>query len=166
MNNLLIWFNARQLRERAALAIGSAVVIVLVAYGWLWLPLAADTARLRGGIVPLRAQAAQVAAGSAEAKRLAAAPKAPASAEVLAAGVEQNVLAAGMKDKLRVVSLDAGRVQLAGDAIGFNEWIALLATLQQSRNAHVESARVEPQPGSALVKVQAVLARPTGKSPS
>jgi len=166
MNKLLTWFNARKPRERMTLVVGSALVIVLVAYGWLWLPLAADTARLRSGMVPLRAQAAQVAAGSVEAKRLAAAPKPPVATVLLATGVEQNVLAAGMKDKLRVVSMDAGRVQLAGDAVGFNEWIALLATLQQSRNAHVESARVEPQPGSSTVKVQAVLVRPLAKSPS
>jgi type II secretory pathway component PulM len=161
MKNLLAWFNALKPRERQALAAGSALVLILVAYGWLWLPLASDTARLRSGIGALRVQAAQVAAESAEAKRLIAAPRPPAPGDLLASGVEQNALAAGIKDRLHVQPLDAGRVQVAADGVGFNEWVGLLAKLQQSGGARVESARVEPQAGSSLVQVQAILARPS-----
>lgn len=160
MKNLLAWFNSLKPRERQALMVGGALLLLLVGYGWLWLPLASDTAKLRDGIGPLRTQAAQVAAESAEAKRLIAAPKPPAPTDLLASGVEQNALAAGVKDRLRVQPLDAGRVQVSADGIGFNEWIGLLAKLQQANGAHVESTRVEPQAGSSLVQVQAVLARP------
>ena len=145
-------------------------------YGWLWLPLSADTAALRNAVPQLRAQAAQLESDSAEARRLATAPKpqgdtqknSGTNSEPLAASVETGLLAAGMKDKLRVQALDIGRVQISSEGIGFNEWIALLASLQQTRNARVESARVEPVAGATLVRAQAVLARPPAadKSPA
>jgi general secretion pathway protein M len=159
--NPLLWFKQRAPRERLALAAGAAAVIALIVYGWIWLPLAADTARLRMSVPPLRAQANQLIADAVEARKLAASPKPQSAGDALSTGVEQTILAAGLKDRLRLQPLDAGRVQISADSIGFNEWINLLATLQQSRNARVESARVEPQPGSQLVKVQAVLSRPT-----
>jgi len=160
VNDLLAWFNARAPRERTAMAAGAVALLLLAGYGWIWLPLASDTTKMRNGIAELRAQAVQVAAGSLEAKRLAAAPKPQTSGDPLATAVEQNVLAGGMKDRMRTQPLDAGRVQVSAEGVGFNEWINMLATLQQARNARVESARIEPQPGSNLVRVQAVLARP------
>jgi general secretion pathway protein M len=160
------WFKERAPRERLALTVGGVAVLILILYGWIWLPLAADTARLRVSVPPLRSQALQLTADAAEAKRLAAAPRLQAANDILATAVEQGVAAAGMKDRLQVLPLDASRVQLSADGIGFNEWINLLASLQQSRNARVESARVEPQPGSSLVRVQAVLSRPQAKNPS
>jgi type II secretory pathway component PulM len=160
------WFNALGARERMALAIGASVALALAAYGWLWLPLSAETAKLRESVPQLRAQAARLEADAAEVKKLAAKPP-PTGAQgvtspggdTLASGVEQSVQGAGLKDKLRVVPIDGARVQLVGEGIGFNEWIGLLASLQQSRGAHVESARVEPVPGSALVRAQAALSR-------
>jgi general secretion pathway protein M len=158
--NALTWFRERAPRERLALSAGAVVVLLLVVYGWIWLPLTADTARLRVSVPPLRKEAVQLAADAAEATRLAAAPKPQQTGEALGPAVEQSIGAAGLKDRLQVLPLDGSRVQLSTEGIGFNEWINLLAMLQQSRNARIESARVEPQPGSALVKVQAVLARP------
>jgi general secretion pathway protein M len=155
----------RSPRERMAITLGATAALLLAGYGWLWLPLAAETARLRASVPQLRAQAAQLEADAAEAKRLAAAPKpqaAPAAPAVdsLAAGIEQNILAAGLKDKVRVQPLDAARAQLDTEGANFNDWIALLAAVQQARNARVESARVEPQAASTLVRAQAVLNRP------
>ncbi len=165
--NPVSWFRERAPRERLALSAGAVVVLVLVVYGWIWLPLTADTARLRLSVPPLRKEAVQLAADAAEATRLAAAPKPLLVGEALGPAVEQTISAAGLKDRLQVLPLDGSRVQLSTEGVGFNEWINLLATLQQSRNARVESARVEPQPGSALVKVQAVLARPqSARKPS
>ena len=165
MNALLVWFKALPPRERLALSTGAIVVLLLLLYGWIWLPLAADTARLRSSVPNLRSQASLLGAEAAEAKRLAAQPR-PVANDVLANAVEQSVAASGLKDRLQVLPLDSSRVQLNADGIGFNEWINLLASLQQSRNARVESARVEPQPGGTLVKVQAVLSRPQVRRPS
>jgi general secretion pathway protein M len=165
--NAVAWFRERTPRERLALTAGAVIVLVLVFYGWIWLPLTADTARLRVSVPPLRKEAAQLAADAVEATRLAASPKPQQAGEALGPAVEQSISAAGLKDRLQVLPLDGSRVQLSTEGIGFNEWINLLAILQQSRNARVESARVEPQPGSALVRVQAVLARPqSAKRPS
>ena len=165
--NAVTWFKERAPRERLALAAGATAVVLLVAYGWIWIPLTADTARLRLSLPPLRKQAAQLAADAAEATRLVSSPKPQLTGETLGAAIEQSVAAAGMKDRFRVTPLDGGRAQLNADGIGFNEWINLVATLQQSRNARVESVRIEPQPGSSLVQVQAVLARPQpAKNPS
>jgi general secretion pathway protein M len=159
MNAIESWFRARNPRERMAIGAGAALIALLILYGWIWLPLANDTTRLRGAIAGTRAEAAQVAAGSVEAKRLAAAPHPPAGLETLSAALDQSLASSSLKDRLKVAALDPSRVQLSADAIGFNEWVGLLANLQQTRNARVESARIEPEPGSALVKVQAVLVR-------
>lgn len=153
------WFTQRAPRERIALVAGTVVALLLGGYGWLWMPLAEDTLKLRAGVPQLRAQATQLAADTAEVKRLAATPKTQVAGDALAPGIEQSALAAGMKDKLRMLPLDTGRVQISSEGIGFNEWIGLLATLQQTRMARVESARVEPVPGSTLVRAQAVLSR-------
>lgn len=165
MNALLVWFKALPPRERMALSAGAIVVLLLLLYGWIWLPLAADTARLRSSVPNLRSQASRLSAEAAEAKRLAVLPRPPAS-DILANAVEQSVAASGLKDRLQVQPLDSSRVQLSADGIGFNEWINLLASLQQSRNARVESSRIEPLPGGTLVKVQAVLSRPQARRPS
>jgi type II secretory pathway component PulM len=165
VNALLVWFKALPPRERLALSAGAVVVLVLLLYGWIWLPLAADTARLRSSVPNLRSQALLLNAEAAEAKRLAALPRPPAN-DILANAVEQSVAGSGLKDRLQVQPLDSSRVQLTADSIGFNEWINLLASLQQSHNARVESSRVEPQAGGTLVKVQAVLSRPQARRPS
>ena len=165
-----VWFNALGARERMALAIGASAALALAAYGWVWLPLSAETAKLRESVPQLRAQAAQLGTDAAEVKKLAALPPAgaqgvtAAGGDTLAGGVEQSVQGAGLKDKLRVVPIDGARVQLSGEGVGFNEWIGLLASLQQSRGARVESVRVEPVPGSSLVRAQAALSRPTAKN--
>ncbi len=158
--NAVTWFRERAPRERLALTAGAAGVLLLIVYGWIWLPLSEDTARLRTSLPPLRKEAARLEADSAEAIRLAASPKPQVAGEALGAAVEQSVAAAQLKERLQVLPLDGSRVQLRSEGIGFNEWIRLIATLQQSRNAKVESARIEPQPGSTLVRVQAVLSRP------
>jgi type II secretory pathway component PulM len=165
VNALLAWFRVLPQRERMALSAGAIVVLLLVLYGWIWLPLTADTARLRSSVPNLRSQALLLNAEAAEAKRLTALPRPPPN-DVLANAVEQSVAASGLKDRLQVQPLDSSRVQLSADGIGFNEWINLLASLQQTRNARVESARVEPQAGGTLVKVQAVLSRPQARRPS
>jgi general secretion pathway protein M len=152
----------RSPRERMAITLGATAALLLAGYGWLWLPLAAETARLRASVPQLRAQAAQLEADAAEAKRLAAAPKPQAAPAVdsLAAGIEQSILAAGLKDKVRVQPLDAARAQLDTENANFNDWVALLAAVQQARNARVESARVEPLAASTQVHARAVLSRP------
>jgi type II secretory pathway component PulM len=160
--NILSMLKQRSPRERTAITLGAAAAVLLAGYGWLWLPLAAETARLRASVPQLHAQAAQLEADAAEAKRLAAAPKPQAApaADNLAAGIEQSILAAGLKDKVRVQPLDAARAQLDTENANFNDWIALLAAVQQARNARVESARVEPLAASTQVHARAVLSRP------
>ena len=152
----------RSPRERMAVTFGAAAALILALYGWLWLPLAADTARLRGSLPQLRAQAAQLEADAAESKRLAASPvtRAAPAGDNLAAGIEQSIAAAGMKDKVRVQALDAARAQLDTEDANFNDWIALLAAVQQAKNARVDSARVEPLAASTQVHARAVLVRP------
>jgi type II secretory pathway component PulM len=157
--NLVSMLKQRPRRERTAITLGAAAAVLLAGYGWLWLPITAETAKLRVSVLQLRAQAAQLDADAAEAKQLAALPR-PRPADNLAAGIEQNILAAGLKDKVRVQPLDDARVQLDTEGANFNDWIALLAAVQQARNASVESARVEPQAASTLVRARAVLVRP------
>lgn len=159
MNTALAWFRARAPRERLALTAGAAAVLLLVLYGWIWLPLSADTARLRASLPALRKDAAHLAASAEEAKRLAAAPHTQVAGEALATAVEQSITGMGLKDRVQMLPLDGNRVQLNSEGIGFNDWVILVSTLQQSRHAKVESARIEPQPGSSLVRVQAVVAR-------
>ena len=162
--NPLSLLRRRSPRERTAITFGAGAVLTLAGYGLLWLPLAADTARLRVSVPQLRAQAAQLDADAAEAKRLAAVPAVsspvPPGADTLAAGVEQSILAAGLKDKVRVQALDTARAQLDTETAEFNDWIALLAAVQQARKAKVESARVEPLAASSQVHARAVLSRP------
>jgi type II secretory pathway component PulM len=163
--NLLSMLKRRSPRERMAVTLGAGAAILLAGYGWLWLPLAADTARLRASLPQLRALAAQLEADAAEAKRLAAAaaPRAASATDSLAAGVEQNIAAAGLKDKVRVMALDASRAQLDTEDANFNDWIALLAAVQQARNSKVDSARVEPLAASTQVHARAVLSRPVSR---
>jgi len=150
----------RSPRERRAIALGAIALLLVGGYAGLWLPLAAETARLRAAVPELRAQAAQLDADAAEAVRLAAAPAAPPPADTLAAGVEQSIAAAGLKDRVRVQALDAARAQLDTETAEFNDWIALLAAVQGARKAKVESARVEPLAASTQVHARAVLSRP------
>lgn len=158
-------------RERA-IVIGGTIVVILLAL-WLFVvqPLTSARDRLRASLPSLRAQAAQVAAGAEEVKKLRAAGSRSATSSDPVAGVLETAETAGLKDRIRSVSPTSDSVVVSLEPVAYPRLVRWLGDLAQGRGLVVAAfgARV-PEAGAALevetlsLRVPGTNASPTGAS--
>lgn len=153
-------------RERAIVAGGAIVVMLLVLWLFVVQPLTSARDRLRSALPSLRAQAAQVAAGAEEVKKLRTAGARSATSGDPVAGVLETAEAAGLKDRIRSVSPTSDTVAVSLEPVAYPRLVRWLGDLAQGRGLVVAAfgARV-PENGAAL-EVETLSLRIPGTSVS
>lgn len=147
--------------ERRTILLGAAVLLIGVAYAYLWLPVTRDRARLQAALPGLRAQAARVAAAGEEAQRL----KASASAVSVdqAGGIQQileNSLGTEMRRGVeRIAAESPGRATLVISGVAFDKWAEWVAQVHSRDHVRLESCVIETLAQGGLVRIQAVMTR-------
>ena len=156
MKNLARAWQGRSEGERRALSAVAGIIAVALVAGLVWLPLERTRARLAADMPKLRASIESLQRDAAEVQRLRAMPAAAPTANAPLVTLATN---AGGLPGSRMNVLDARRVRLVGDDVGFG---ALLEWLRNARATHgmrVESARIEALPAAGRVRAELVLAR-------
>ena len=153
------WWRKLAPRERAVIGWGGGLLLLSLAYAYLWLPLAQERQKLRAGLPQMRATAAQMRVEAGEVARLRTGGAAAPSGAGLLDAVRQGARAAGIDDKsVQTGLLDQGRVNVAAAALPFDAWLVWTAGLQAGRGIRLESCAIEALPEAGMVRVQAVLA--------
>jgi general secretion pathway protein M len=152
LEQLREWWQARDARQRALIAIGGAALAVAALWAYAWEPLAADRARLTTALPTLRAQAQQVAQQAAEVDRLRAAARSrggPASQSAVA----ETLKAAGV-GVTGVAVLGGGRVQVNAGVVPFDALVRAIAQLAAAHGLAVETIALKAagEPGKVRVE--------------
>lgn len=152
----LQFWRSRAPRERLVLAAGGALAVVVLAYAYLWLPVAREAAQLRENLPELRAQARQVQAGAAEVERLRARVKPAAAQQDLAALLDARAKQRGLRERIdSIAPTDAARVRVAA-SVPFDAWVGWLGELQAGYGVRVESTRISSGDEAGVVVVESV----------
>lgn len=155
---LLRFWHARTPRERLVL-VAAALLILVLAILYAWLPLQRDVAQLRQALPQLRAQAGQLRLQVQEVARLKALPAANREAGDLAAAVEQRALALGLRGQIESITPQhAGGIRVVLPQVSFDAWIDWVGDLQAHHGVRVESAQIEASDVAGAVRIDAVLA--------
>lgn len=152
-----IW-ESRAPRERKVIAIMAAV---LAAALYVWLVQAGGQAhtQLRASVASLRVQAARLELQATELEQLRVTPALPVSQANLLALVQAQTSASGLSHALvKIDAPDADQVVVVFDAVAFEDWLNWVAALQ-SRQASLDTCRVQALPAPGMVSVTATLLR-------
>jgi type II secretory pathway component PulM len=156
MNAIAHAWHGRNPRERRVIgiAIGVAVVVMIVVFAWL--PLERSRARLAQELPRLRASIAALERDAEEVKRLRSTAPAPTtSGQPLAALATNSGGLAGSQMQV----LDERRVRLAGADVSFASLLEWLRNAQATHGMRVESAKVDALPAPGRVRAELVLVR-------
>lgn len=151
------WLDGLSPRDRNVLIAGSAVLLVLLLYAFVWDPLQMDHARLRESIPGLRAQATRFDALAGEAERLrgsargAAAPAGPAAIE---AAADRTGVRASIKS---IEQQSGGKVQVAIEGVGYDALLAWIADVASSAGMSVDSIQVQRGAAPGAVSVPSLV---------
>ncbi len=138
------WWQGRNARERALIALGGAMLAVAVFWAYVWAPLETDRVRLVAAMPTLRAQAQQVALQAADVARLRAAARARGDVTPSQPAIEQALKDAGVGAGVTGVALlGGGRVQVNLGVVPFDALVRAIAQLAESHGLVVGDDRVE-----------------------
>lgn len=154
---LKIW-ESRSPRDRVVIAILAAVIGAAL---YFWLAQSAYRARTQLGasLTVLRAQATRLNLDVTELERVRAIPAPPASNTDLRTLVQARAEAAGLARALvRIDAPDPNQVQVVFGAVGFQEWLLWVASLQAER-IRLDTSRIEALSTPGMVSVTATFAR-------
>jgi general secretion pathway protein M len=155
------WWRGLAARERAVLAIGGAIVALLLAWALVWDPLSTQRARLEAEVrqaeadlVWMREAVPRLAARRAQGGALGA-DRAGRSLPALAdASLREAGLGAHLK---RLEPLGEGRVSLSFEGVGFDPWILWLEAFAPRYGIRVEELVVDRAAGPGMVDARVVL---------
>jgi type II secretory pathway component PulM len=156
MNIVSMW-RSRTDGERKALAIGAALLAVVLVFV-AWLPLERARSRLDAELPRLRASVAQLQKDAAEVKRLRAAVATVASNPAPLATLAQNPLPRELIGA-QVSVADDKHVRIVAADAGFAALLDWLVSAQSTHALHVESARIESRGAPGRVRADISLAR-------
>lgn len=151
-----LWHD-RAPRERRIVAISATLVVIAIAYAYLWLPVAQERERLIAQVPRLRADARQMRADARDLETARAAIKtAPVDLKTALAG-----LTAGPRFGRMTPQISAegnGRVRVVFASVPAEDWLAWISALSVEHGIRVETARVEALESAGLIKATATLA--------
>jgi len=151
------WWQARNARERALIAIGGAALAAAVLWAYVWVPLETDRARLAAVLPTLRAQAEQLALEAKDVERLRAAVRARGAAPSQAA-IEATLRAAGLGAGVTgVAMLGGGRVQVNLGVVPFDVLMRAIAQLAESHGFAVDSIALKATGEPGRVRVETLV---------
>lgn len=155
------WWQGLAARERRVVAIGGALVLLLLAWAFIWDPLASSRARLQAGVQQAEADLAwmreavpRLATSRAQGGVIGA-DRAGRSLPALADG---SLREAGLGAHLsRLEPLGEGRVGLWFDDIGFDPFIVWLESFAPRYGIRVEELTVDRATAPGMVDARVVL---------
>jgi general secretion pathway protein M len=157
-----VWY-ARNPRERMALGTGTIALALMLMYALVWEPVRAEQKRLRESLPLLRAQAAQLAADVAEAKRLrdlAQAQVDPSNPRAALAAVADR---AGVRPSITsITEASPGRVQLVLDPLAYEALVRWIGELTRTPGFAVETLILGRARASGTVLVQTLVLKRIG----
>lgn len=156
MNALRDLWDRRSPGERRVLAWGMALLVLALAAALAWLPLERNRARLQGEIPALRASVATLERDAQEVQRLRAMPPVTRQAAGPLASLATD---GGGLAGATITVLDAKRVRVVGNDVGFGALLEWLRNAQASQGMQVDTARIEALPARGRVRVELVLAK-------
>lgn len=154
LDRLREWWQARLARERAIIFAGVAALAVAGLWAYVWLPIAAERARLTAALPTLRLQVQQVTRGAAEVERLRVAGRARGAAAPQRA-LDETLRAAGFGDGYTgVARLGNGRNQVNLGVVSFDLLVRVLGQLADTHGLAVETlvVRAAGEPGKVRVE--------------
>jgi general secretion pathway protein M len=157
MAGLTAFWQARSPRERRIVTAGAAALLAAALWAYVWVPLQADRARLARDLPGLRAEAAMVAAGAAEAARLRSAPRSAPGGALAAIEARGREAFAGAFGAVAAVGDERYRVTL--QPVAFETLARFLGGLAADHGLVVDRLALSPQPAGALVAVDALVLR-------
>jgi general secretion pathway protein M len=155
------WWQGLAVRERRVVAIGGTLVLVLLAWAFIWDPLSTSRARLEAGVTQAEADLAwmreavpRLAARRAQGGSIGA-DRGGRSLPALADG---SLRESGLGPHLaRIEPLGEGRVGLWFDDVGFDPWIVWLEGFAPRYGVRVEELTVDRSVGTGMVDARVVL---------
>jgi general secretion pathway protein M len=162
MEALKQFWTERAPRERAILAVGGGLLVIVVLYLLLIEPAWTGIARLERSLPRQRAEAAELDALLAEVKTMKARPAvATMSATDARSALETSLTKAGLKAN-RIVPLSDGDVQLTFVDVPVGRWAPWLANTERELGARATAVTItgrEATPGNIDVDLALRLAR-------
>lgn len=150
------WWQGRNTRERALIALGGAALAVAVLWAYVWVPLEADRVRLAAALPTLRAQAQQVALQATDVERLRAAARSRGGAGPSQPAIEETLKAAGL-GVTGVAMLGGGRVQVNLGVVPFDALVRAIAQLAESHGLAVETIALKAAGEPGRVRVETLV---------
>lgn len=147
-----------QPRERAVVAGGGTLALIMLGYALIWAPLQRDLSRLRAAVpreriqlVQMRAQVRQIAALRARA------PAAGNSSNLLTT-LERSAQEHNLRQYITRMEPDAvNGVRVSLDAVAFSTLLQWLADLQRQSGVRADIATISAQADTGIVNARLVL---------
>lgn len=157
------FWSARNPREQAILAGGSAVLVLALGYMLLWEPAAEGRQRLARSLPQMRADLAEMETLAQEARGLKATPAPSLRGDALTQALQDSLGQHGLKATRLAAGADIS-VQVQLDKVPFGAVSAWLQDVRQQQRMKVIDARIVYVGATALVNVSATLQGPGGRS--
>jgi general secretion pathway protein M len=149
------WWQGRDTRERALIAVGGAALAVALLWAYVWVPLETDRIRLTATLPTLRTQAQQLALQAGDVERLRASAHARGGAAQSQSAIEHTLKGAGLgAGVVNVAMLGGGRVQVNLGVVPFDALVGVIAQLAESHGLVVETIGLKAagEPGKVQVE--------------
>ena len=154
-------WQALDAREQRIVAIGAAVVALLLGWAFVWHPLAAKRAELRDSVEAQRRDLAYVRVAAAEVERLRAAgsrSKPDRQGRSLLALADATARSAGLESALRRVEpVGASSVRVSFEVASFDALVDWLETLSRDYGIETSDLSADRADGVGLVNARVTL---------
>jgi len=146
-------------RERWLIALGTALVVAVVGYAFVWEPIARDLSAMRATLEKTDARVRHARTAADEIAGLAREVRAPRTADPRAA-TEQVITATGLRGELTAIGASEGRIRVTFAAIDFTRLASLVDALGRDEQLFVAEALVAARVVPGSVRAELTLARP------
>jgi general secretion pathway protein M len=153
-----------QPRERRMVAVGAVVFAALVGYLVAFEPAWQGRQRVAAELPTLRAQLSQMQALAAEARKLAGAAGTRDTPEQFREQVEQSIAAAGLRDRVTLLTQAEQLMDVRFEAVGFAPWLAWFDTALREMRMRVVDVSIERTATPGQVSARLTLELP-GQAP-
>ena len=152
-------WDERAYQERRTIALGTLVILPLLAYFLLWQPAHDALAKLHATLPQLRIQAEQMRLAAQQVEDLRHRPKlAVLDSTAVKNAVEESADRHQLRTSLSsVTAQEPNGVRITLSAVSFEKWLSWLRELQQSQHIRIESVSVTPLTAAGMVSIRATL---------
>jgi general secretion pathway protein M len=158
---LRVWWEARDARERMLAGGGGAVALLLILYLAIWDPIVSSAKSLSTELPALRTAAAKFNQDATEAERLRATARNRGPAPSLTTAIDESAQRTNVKPAIKQVqSLGPDRAQVTLGPVAFDQLVRWLADMGQQGGVAVDSLQLAAA-GPGRVTVDGLVLRST-----